>query len=183
MTAHRPVPDTGAEQARTGRTAVQGGPAAVSVHQPVDRPTQQHVHRPAAAGQAGGRYPRVGDARGTRPTAGTVRHRNRVTVTSCPPGSAAGGYRMGRWARLAMTVVVTAAIVVATLTVLLRPAAVPTQFVTVQPGDTLASIAVRALPDLDPADAIGVVESMNGLDGATVQVGAVLRVPAGDGNR
>jgi LysM repeat protein len=88
---------------------------------------------------------------------------------------------MGRWARLAMTLVVAAAVVVATLTLVLRPTSVPTRFVTVKPGDTLASIAVGALPDLGRADALAVIESLNGLDGPTVQVGAVLRVPTGDG--
>jgi LysM repeat protein len=154
---------------QSDRLVQQRVPATVQQHQRVD--------------DTGARYRRVVGPRRTRPVSGTVAHRNRVTVGPCPPGSASGGYRMGRWARLAMTVVVVSAVVVATLTLVLRPTSVPTRFITVQPGDTLASIAVSALPGLDRADAIAVVESLNGLDAPTVQVGAVLRVPAGDGHR
>ena len=123
--------------------------------------------RPVSRRRAG---PRIGG-----PDHGSLR-----AGTVCTDGSAPGTYRMGRWARLSMTVVVTAAIVVGTLTLALRPTATPTTFVTVQPGDTLMSIVARDMPGWDPAAAIGELEALNGLGGPAVPVGAVLRVPAAD---
>jgi hypothetical protein len=99
--------------------------------------------------------------------------------STCPPGAAAGGYRMGRWARLSMTVVVTAAIVVGSLTAALRPAEAPTRLVTVQPGDTLLTLVLRDLPDTDPAAAMQQVARLNSLGDGGVEVGTVLRIPAG----
>lgn len=125
------------------------------------------------------RYQRVGDDRRTRPPAGLVPSHRSAVVTACPAGSSADGYRMGRWARLSMTLVVTAAILVAALLLAFRPVTVPTRFVTVQAGDTLASIVGRDLVGTDRAEAIALVESLNGLDGPAVEVGTVLRIPAG----
>lgn len=113
----------------------------------------------------------------TRPPAGLAERGRSVVGSRCQDGSTEATYRMGRWARLAMTLVVTAAVVVGTLTVLLRPGSAPTRFVTVQPGDTLASIAVSDMPGWDPAAAVARIESLNGLDGAEVPVGTVLRIP------
>jgi len=86
---------------------------------------------------------------------------------------------MGRWARLSMTVVVVAALVVGSLTVALRPAFEPTRLVTVQPGDTLLSVVLRDMPDTDPAAAMRQVARLNALATDGVEAGSVLRIPAG----
>jgi len=109
---------------------------------------------------------------------GSSAPRRPVEAPICPPGTSAGGYRMGRWARLSMTLVVTAALIVGSLTVALRPASEPTRLVTVQPGDTLLSLVLRDMPDSDPATAMQQVARLNTLAGG-VEVGSVLRIPAG----
>ena len=86
---------------------------------------------------------------------------------------------MGRWARLGMTITVTAAIVVGALTLIGHSGAPRTQFVTVEPGDTLWSVAGRAAPDQDPRDVIAQMMALNGLRDSDVVVGEVLRVPVG----
>lgn len=86
---------------------------------------------------------------------------------------------MGRWERLGMTAVVAAAVIIAALTVL-GGRSVPTgDVVTVRPGDTVGTIVLRELPDMDPVRAMELVEAMNGLSDSVVPVGATLRLPAG----
>jgi LysM domain len=53
---------------------------------------------------------------------------------------------------------------------------VPMVVVTVQPGDTLWSIAHEAAPEEDPRDVIERIEDLNVLDGS-LQVGQKLAVP------
>lgn len=115
----------------------------------------------------------------TRPAGAPLGYVGRVPMADCPTGSSSPGYRMGRWTRLSMTIVVTAAVIVAAVTVLVHPAAPATAFVTVQPGDTLVSIAHQVAPRLATSDAVTLLESLNGLDAPSVEVGMVLRVPAG----
>lgn len=86
---------------------------------------------------------------------------------------------MGRWARLGMTITVTAAIVVGALTLIGHGGAPRTQLVTVEPGDTLWSVAGRAAPELDPRNVIAQMMTLNGLRDSDVVVGEVLRVPVG----
>ena len=87
------------------------------------------------------------------------------------------GYRMGRWARLAITVTVLAAVVV--LTVSLTAGTAPSRLVdiTVGPGDTLWSIATVAAPDRDPRAVIDEIRELNDVPGTVLPVGVVLRVP------
>lgn len=47
----------------------------------------------------------------------------------------------------------------------------------VQPGDSLWTIALR-ISDGDPRDAVGAIEELNHLDGATIQAGQTLLLPA-----
>jgi nucleoid-associated protein YgaU len=47
----------------------------------------------------------------------------------------------------------------------------------VQPGDTLWAIA-EGISDGDPRDAVGAIEELNHLDGATIQAGQTLLLPA-----
>ena len=141
-----------------------------------ERPSGVPVPRQGSGARTAPRRP-LGDA--TRPPMGASAPRRPTDRSTCPPGAAAGGYRMGRWARLSMTVVVTAAIVVGSLTAALRPAEAPTRLVTVQPGDTLLTLVLRDLPDTDPAAAMQQVARLNSLGDGGVEVGTVLRIPAG----
>lgn len=85
---------------------------------------------------------------------------------------------MGRWERLAMTAVVAGALIVGLITVLGGQAVPEGGSVIAQPGDTVGTIVLRELPDMDPARAMELVESLNGLADGTVPAGAVLRLPA-----
>jgi LysM repeat protein len=49
--------------------------------------------------------------------------------------------------------------------------------VVVQPGDSLWTIAVRALPGSDPRDVVGELKSINHLSNADLAVGQRLRLP------
>ena len=109
------------------------------------------ARRPPAPGAAGGCVP----ARRSRPLASNRRaelpaHGGRPLSRPGSTTRALEGYRMGRWARLALTVTVLAA--VAVVTVSLTAGSAPTALVdvTVGPGDTLWSIASQAAPDRDP---------------------------------
>jgi LysM repeat protein len=91
------------------------------------------------------------------------------------------GYRMGRWARLAVTTTVLVAAALLTVSLLSGQAPRRMVDVTVGPGDTLWSIATVQAPDRDPRAVISEIEQLNGLDGSVLQVGVVLRVPAEGG--
>jgi LysM repeat protein len=101
-------------------------------------------------------------------------------AVGCPqPLSAGSGYRMSRWARLGMTLTVAAALVVVAITLIARSGPDRTNFVTVEPGDTLWSVALRVAPDRDPRAVVEDVIAINRLSDNTIHVGEVLRVPAG----
>lgn len=53
---------------------------------------------------------------------------------------------------------------------------VPTEVVTVQPGDTLWEIATEAAPDADPRDVIEQIRDLNRI-GASLQAGEKIHVP------
>jgi hypothetical protein len=94
------------------------------------------------------------------------------------------GYRMGRWARLTMTLTVLAAVAVVTASLVVGSvgSASPSLVdVTVGPGDTLWSIAAHAAPDRDPRDVIEEIRALNDVPGSVLPVGIVLRVPSSDG--
>ena len=50
--------------------------------------------------------------------------------------------------------------------------------VTVVPGDSLWSIASKIAPTADPREVISEISSLNALEGATLQVGDELAIPA-----
>jgi LysM repeat protein len=87
------------------------------------------------------------------------------------------GYRLGRWARLALTVTVVGAAAVVVAVLLSGPAAVRVVDVTVSPGDTLWGIAAAAAPDRDPRAVVAEIRDLNGLRSDLLPVGVVLRVP------
>lgn len=78
-----------------------------------------------------------------------------------------------------MTLAVTAAIVVAAVTMVGRGGSGRTEYITVDPGDTLWSVAVRAAPERDPRDVVAELIALNGLRDGEVHVGEVLRAPVG----
>lgn len=101
-----------------------------------------------------------------------------VSDQMAPDRSAPQGYRMGRWARLTLTITVLAAtvVVVASLITPASPRALVD--VTVAPGDTLWSIATQAAPDRDPRDVIDEIKQLNDMRSGVLPIGVVLRVPA-----
>ena len=104
-------------------------------------------------------------------------------VDPAATGSAAAevtaeGYRLGRWARLALTVTALAAIVVVVVSLASGTAQQTMVDVTVAPGDTLWSIAAQAAPDRDPRDVIEEIRQLNDMQGGVLPIGVVLRVPA-----
>jgi LysM repeat protein len=110
-----------------------------------------------------------------RPAADTARR------SAAAGQSEVDGYRMGRWARLALTLTVLAAIAVVTVALVAGSAPQPMVDVTVGPGDTLWSIATHAAPDRDPRDVIEEIKALNDVPGSVLPVGVVLRVPASTG--
>jgi len=115
-----------------------------------------------------------------RPSPGTVPLVPLVPldVGACAQQNPADGYRMGRWARLAITATVLVAVVVVTVSLLAVPASRVLVDVTVGPGDTLWSIATSAAPNRDPREVIGEIEQLNGLERDVLPIGVVLRVPS-----
>ena len=93
--------------------------------------------------------------------------------------------RIGRWGRLALTVLVAATLALLVGRVVagsVAGAAAPDLVeVTVRPGDTLWSIASSASPDRDPRVVIDDIRGINELSGDVVRVGEVLRVPVVSG--
>jgi LysM repeat protein len=103
-----------------------------------------------------------------------------VVPVGCPvPLDTDPGYRMSRWARLGMTLTVTAAIVVAAVVLVGRSGTGRTGYVTVEPGDTLWSVASRTAPDRDPHDVVAELIRLNGLGSGAVHAGEVLRIAVG----
>jgi len=90
------------------------------------------------------------------------------------------GYRMGRWARLTLTLTVLAAAVVIAVSMTAGSAPTALVDVTVAPGDTLWSIAGQAAPDRDPREVIEEIRHLNDIPGTVLPVGVVLRVPTSD---
>ena len=84
---------------------------------------------------------------------------------------------MGRWARLAVTVTVLAAVVVLTVALTAGSAQPRLVDVIVGPGDTLWSIATQAAPDRDPRAVIEEIRELNNFSDAVLPVGVALRVP------
>lgn len=120
-----------------------------------------------------------------RPAAAPLTVRPAVGQVGCGPTRDAG-YRLGRWARLSLTVaVVVSALLIGTGVVSLGgtstgPAA--TAEVSVLPGDTLWSIAGRAAPNADTAAVVERIRELNELPStasAVLPVGMVLLVPTG----
>ena len=100
-------------------------------------------------------------------------------ATPCPAEEADPvEYRIGRWARLALTLTAAAAVLVVALALVPSTASPRMVDVTVGPGDTLWGIATAAAPEQDPRAVIAEIERLNGLTSDTVRIGDVLRVPA-----
>ena len=115
-------------------------------------PSRSPEHGPEESRIAAGRVGLAGRVDPGTPAAVATRgDRSNVRpqlAPGCPEPLPAGpGYRMGRWARLGMTLTVTLAVVVAAATLLGRSGSPASDLVTVEPGDTLWSVAgARRLP-------------------------------------
>jgi hypothetical protein len=102
----------------------------------------------------------------------------RVLPAECPASDDGPGYRLGRWARLSLTLTTLATAVL--LVVSLLPASsTGVQSVTVRPGDTLWSIASAAAGDADPRGVVEQIRALNGLTDGPLMEGMQLRVPLG----
>lgn len=104
-----------------------------------------------------------------------ARGRRLAGPVECPASAPERGYRMGRWERLGMTVVVAAALVVGLVT-FFKPAD-PGREIVVGPGDSMLSVVLREMPEVDPARAAELIEAANGLADGTLAPGMVLSIP------
>jgi nucleoid-associated protein YgaU len=144
---------------RRFETARPGAPAPVS-------PRSRRIERPA-------------------PGAARVRVRSRGVATRIPVASRAGAapkkIRLTRRGRVLAFVVLAIAVYAAfgLGRASAGGASSPTHAtsVVVQPGDSLWTIAVRALPGSDPRDVVGELRSINHLSSADLAVGQRLRLP------
>lgn len=84
---------------------------------------------------------------------------------------------LGRWGRAVCVVALVAAGVLVGVAMLRSTGATVVTEVTVQPGDTLWSIAQRVAPDLDPRSESEQIRQLNDLDGDAITPGIVLEVP------
>ncbi|MBM9469223.1 LysM peptidoglycan-binding domain-containing protein [Nakamurella leprariae] len=121
---------------------------------------------------------------GTR-AADTVAPADVRSPVGCPTGAptALRGYRMGRWARLAMTTSVVVAGSVLLWTLFAPVSSLRSVPVVVEPGDSLFSIAVEADPVRDADEVVQDIRRINGLGefaAVTLPVGQVLQVPVSD---
>jgi hypothetical protein len=102
--------------------------------------------------------------------------RRTVGAVECPRSAPSRGYRLGRWEGLGMTLVVAAAVLVVGFTSL-GSSAVPTRDTVVLPGDTLLSVALREMPDIDPARAVELIGEANGSADLQIVPGMTLAIP------
>jgi hypothetical protein len=95
----------------------------------------------------------------------------------CYRSAPVSGYRLSRWERLGMTLVVAAAVVVVAVSSF-GQSSVPTRDAVVLPGDTMLSIALREMPELDPARAVELIGAANGSADLRIVPGSTLQIPA-----
>jgi LysM domain len=100
-----------------------------------------------------------------------------ASIRTAAAESVVEGYRLGRWARFALTVTVLATVIVVIATLTAGSTTATMVDVTVGPGDSLWSIASAAAPDRDPRAVIDDMRQLNDLAGDVLPVGMVLRVP------
>jgi hypothetical protein len=100
----------------------------------------------------------------------------RAVAAECPTPAAGPGYRLGRWARLALTVTTLAAAILL-ITSLLPASSEALHSYTVRPGDTLWSIATATAGESDPAGFVARVRALNDLGDQPLVAGMQLQVP------
>lgn len=86
-------------------------------------------------------------------------------------------FRMGRWARLTCTVLLLGAGTLVAVVLLSSGWPQVIGQVTVAPGDSLWSIAQRSDPGVDPRSVVRQIKQLNALDGDSIAIGVVLKVP------
>ncbi|WP_164479125.1 LysM peptidoglycan-binding domain-containing protein [Nakamurella antarctica] len=87
------------------------------------------------------------------------------------------GYRMSQWARLSITISVAATGVLLLLGGFGPSAHLPTEQLTVAPGQSLWTIAQTVAPDVDPRITVNQIMDINGMDSEVLAAGEVLLVP------
>lgn len=105
----------------------------------------------------------------SRPVARSVRCAEPVPVSQ--------GYRMGRWARLATTVTVLLAGLAIALSVSTGTTVGRTEQMTVNPGDSLRSVAAAVAGDRDVTDVMQQIRELNGSVLSDLVAGSVILVP------
>lgn len=123
---------------------------------PMSRPRSQQLSRPLCRSSRPGGAP--------RPSTGThLTARGRILLVLVAAVLLLGAFSLGRVASQAAPV----------------DTAPPAALVqtTVQPGDTLWSLAQRIAPDNDPREVVRQIRSLNHLQGSTLQAGQQLLLP------
>ncbi|MEO7126213.1 MAG: hypothetical protein ABI382_05035 [Nakamurella sp.] len=94
----------------------------------------------------------------------------------CPRVALGRSYRMGRWERLCMTTVVAAAVLVVGFASF-GSSAPQSRDIVVQSGDTMLSIALQEMPNMDPARAAELIGVANGSTDLHIVPGMTLSIP------
>ncbi|MGS0686980.1 LysM peptidoglycan-binding domain-containing protein [Nakamurella sp. GG22] len=167
------------------RRAAIDGAAGAAEHRPTEAVTESGRRARERRVRRGGAAERLARRQADRRRRGIpARALSRVVVPlevqqpAPATATAEEGYRVDRWARLALTVTVLAAAVVVSVALASSAAAPRMVDVTVAPGDTLWSIAGEAAPDRDPRAVIEEIKALNDVTGGVLPVGVVLRVPS-----
>jgi len=118
----------------------------------------------------------VGSPVGAPARPARARHLVSVPTGEAVPEGAKGGLRLTRRGRLAMTTTVAVASVAGAGLALAGPAAAP-QEVTVEPGQTLGSIARAEMSGVPTGEAVTQLQLANGLSSTHVHAGQTLTIP------
>jgi hypothetical protein len=146
----------------------------LTISAPIAAPRRPRT-RPMAA-----QLPRV---RGTRPVTWLVGPVRARSVATARPVAARGALRLTRRGRLVILAMLLVVGAVVSLAITSSGAAsstaqaIPVQYVTVAPGDTLWSIAGEVAPDADRRDTVAQIIERNALPGSSVEAGQRLAIP------
>lgn len=114
------------------------------------------------------------------PAARPARSRHLVSVPTgdAVPERTAGGLRITRRGRLALTLTTLAAASIASAGIAVGGPAAAAPEVTVEEGQTLSSIAEAEMADVPTREAVAQIQMANGLSSSHVHAGQTLTIPA-----